>query len=409
MKILIQYKSSVKVRDIENVSELNNAVEQIFNLKKGCYFLQIYDDNDFNEYIDLEDFQMVKNKSKIKVIDIVDNVVETVLENNSTETVGENAVPCDIEIRASDVEVLLDLKVNQWPEFINILTQDFSKELLNALDNQKSLNWVQSSELTTHLANYAYQYKKYPNKSERLQICTALINKFPYLKNDIGSGTGGWEIRILNKLKKIRQSDPSLEVQLNRQKRKSETSRTPKNIKLNPERGELNWSPDHFPGENDNSQKIHMQLLNEESKKSASFQNQNTIKSLMNLTYSFRRNKINNKISIKQLMDEYPIFFQENEQYNEFERLTSIRIADVFYLESSRSSKLLLDMFLRKQSHILKSKQNEIERILNCYKDENIEKIDHIKQSLGLSVLPLLFKEKIEHFVQEVNFLFFLS
>lgn len=182
MKILIQYKSSVKVRDIENVSEINNAVEQIFNLKKGCYFLQIYDDNDFNEYIDLEDFQMVKSKSKIKVIDIVDNVAETVLENNSMDTVSENAVPCDIEIHASDVEVLLDLKVNQWPEFINILTEDFSKELLNALDNQKSLNWVQSSELTTHLANYAYQYKKYPNKSERLQICTAVIHKFPYLK-----------------------------------------------------------------------------------------------------------------------------------------------------------------------------------------------------------------------------------
>lgn len=98
-------------------------------------------------------------------------------------------------------------------------------------------------------------------------------------------------------------------MQLNREKRKSKTSCTPKNIKLNLERGELNWSPEHFPGENDNSQKIHMQMLNEESKKTVSFQNQNIIKNLMNLTYSFKSNKINNNISIAQLLEEYPFFF----------------------------------------------------------------------------------------------------
>lgn len=403
MKILIQYKTSVKVRDIESVSELHNIVEQVFNLKNGSYCLQIYDDADFNEYIDLEDLQLVKNKSKIKVIDTAAN------SSTSTNSVIENEISDGIEISnvsGADIEVLLDLKVKQWPAVINLPTEDFSKELLDNLNNKKILNWMHSSELSTHLANYAYQYKKYPNKSERLQICNALISKFPYLQNDIGAGTGGWEIRLLNKLKRIRQSDPSLEVQLNREKRKSGTSRTPKNIKLNPERGELNWSPDHFPGENDNSQEIHKQMLNEESKKSASFQNQNTVKNLMNLTYSFRRNKINNNISIAQLMDEYPIFFQENEQYNEFERLTSICIADVFCEESLKSSKLLLDMFLKKQSPILKSKQNDIQRILIYYKDENIERIYHMEQTLGLSILPLLLNEKIEHFVEEVKFLF---
>ena len=139
---------------------------------------------------------------------------------------------------------------------MKIPTENFSEELSDALSKKENLNWTLSSELTSHLANYAYHFKKYPSKYERLQICNALISKFPYLKNDIGVGTGAWEVRILNKLKKIRQCDPSLEVQLNRNKRKIHDKPTPKKIKLNPKKGEINWSPDHFPGEDENSQKF---------------------------------------------------------------------------------------------------------------------------------------------------------
>lgn len=66
------------------MSDLHNIVEQVFNLKNGSYCLQIYDDADFNEYIDLEDLQLVKNKRKIKVIDTATN------SSISTDTVIEN-------------------------------------------------------------------------------------------------------------------------------------------------------------------------------------------------------------------------------------------------------------------------------------------------------------------------------
>lgn len=61
---------------------------------------------------------------------------------------------------------------------------------------------------------------------------------------------------------------------------------------------------------------------------------------------------------------------------------------------------------MKKQSPILKSKQNNIEKILIYYKEESIERIHHMKQTLGLYVFPLLLNEKIEHFVTVVKFLF---
>ena len=127
----------------------------------------------------------------------------------------------------------------------------------------------------------------------------------------------------------------------------------------------------------------------------------------MKLAYSFRRCKINNNISVQQLMVEYPIFFQENEQFDEFERLTAVNIQRVFNQESARYSKSLLQIFLKKQSTLLKSKQEEIENILSISIDDDTVKNDHLKETLGLYVIPLLLYEKVENFVEEVSILLF--
>ncbi|GBN54551.1 hypothetical protein AVEN_85603-2-1, partial [Araneus ventricosus] len=200
-------------------------------------------------------------------------------------------------------EVILNLKP-QWPLGIKLPVEDFSRQLLEALEKERILNWVQSSELVNHLANHLNKFKKYPNKQERLQICEELVQRFPYIKSEIGLGVGGWEIKLLNKLKKIRQSDPSLETELNRIKRKSNSGIVPKRIKLNPEKGEVNWTPDHIEGEDEISQTTHQQIMIEESKRSIAFQNKIKTKSLMALTFSFRQNSINNNPSIKYLKEQ---------------------------------------------------------------------------------------------------------
>lgn len=221
---------------------------------------------------------------------------------------------------------------------------------MKALQREQELSWSLSSELVSHLASYAYNFKRYPNKMQRQQICESLIQTFSYLKNNIGLDIGGWELKLLNKLKKMRQNDTSLDTELNRLKRKSTSSTMRKKIKLNLERGEVNWAPDHIQGEDESSQRMHKQIMLEESKKSLSFQDKMKVKSLMALTYSFRRDIINKNATIRCLKEEYPLFFQNEEQFDEFERLTSINMKESFFNEVQTHGHKLFELFREKKS-----------------------------------------------------------
>lgn len=62
MRVLIQYGLSTKVREIETPSDITEVIENNFNLMQNTFFLQIFDE-DFGEYIDLEDTNLIQNKS----------------------------------------------------------------------------------------------------------------------------------------------------------------------------------------------------------------------------------------------------------------------------------------------------------------------------------------------------------
>ena len=49
------------------MSDTYKVFEDAFN--RGSFFLQMYDD-DFNEYIDLEDIVSIKNKCKLRALDV---------------------------------------------------------------------------------------------------------------------------------------------------------------------------------------------------------------------------------------------------------------------------------------------------------------------------------------------------
>lgn len=402
MKVLLNYNTSTKVRDIVDSNAIFQVIEESFGLEARFYQLQIYDE-EFNEYIDLEDIALISNKSKIKIIEN-----KSVTEANASAVIPTSGNASQPEINdifnetQVNVDVVLDLK-DQWPSIIDLPYKSFSMPLIGALENKAALSWVLSSELITHLAKYAYKFKCYPTKNERLQIIESFLNRYPYLKNDIGSAAGGWEIKLLNKLKKIRQNDTSLEVKLNREKRKIESSKVPKKIKLNPSKGEINWSPDHIIGENENSQNIHKEIMAEECKKSLSFQDQSKLESLMALTFSFRRSAINDKVSIHILINEYPAFFQERQQFNEFTRLTSTDIRETFFNTAFSYGVVLLQIFEERKSVFLKELKLNVETELKLARVDDINSQQELRTVLGLFVLPYLFKENGEHFVQVVS------
>lgn len=61
MKILIQYKSSSKVKEILDPNDVYNVIESTFNIKRDFFSLQKYDE-DFKEYVDLEDLSTLEDK-----------------------------------------------------------------------------------------------------------------------------------------------------------------------------------------------------------------------------------------------------------------------------------------------------------------------------------------------------------
>ena len=406
MKVLLQYGTSSKIREMSDTNEIYSIISTTFNIEKENYTLQKYDE-DFQEYIDLEDISSIENKSKIKIM-LKPHTVQTeqhmtFLEGclfNNNENIIEEANP-------GYLDVVLNLK-EQWPSVLKLPFNNFSRPLFEALEKKCDLNWSLSSELVGHLATYAYTFKCYPNKQERLQICEALIEKYPHLKCDIGTGIGGWELKLLNKLKKMRQSDNSLEVKLNREKRKLNNSLIPKKMKLNPEKGEVNWSPDHIEGETESSQNIHKQIMQEESKKEYASQDKLKLRALMSLTYSYRRNVINNKSPVSTLLEQYPIFFQEEQQFEEFHRLTSVNMKENFFKQVISKGLALFEIFQRKKSEKLRKDQEEATTILCTISNEDIESINSIKAQLGLFYLPHLLKESAQYFVEIVSILTFI-
>ena len=66
----------------------------------------------------------------------------------------------------------------------------------------------------------------------------------------------GWESKLINKIKKMRQGDTSLEVSTRRELYQTGT-KIPKCLPNTQKPGQLNWAPDCFPGETESSQALH--------------------------------------------------------------------------------------------------------------------------------------------------------
>lgn len=392
MKILLQYKSSAKIVELDCGEQIYSLVEVTYNLPQNSYNLKKYN-SEFDEYIDFDDLSNICHKDKFKI--------EPSLSPIEPESTSEFLAFLDDNsenVNDSNVEVVLNLK-KQWPQKIQLPVDDFSKALKCQLENKRDLNWDLSKEMIGHLANYVYQFNKYPNKLQRQQICLSLVEMFPYLKNDYGLGIGSLEIKLMNKLKRLRQSDGSLEVSM--VKKAYQGRRIPRKIKMQERKGALNWAPDHFPCENETTQALHNQILMEEHSKDEGCQDKNKIKNLMALTYSFRRQVINNKTSVEEIMQKYPIFFQASEQFDEFLRLTSVNIREIFLTNAfSKGPKLLQIFRLKKLTLDDKSFFDKIELSLDAVE---IHKKCEAETSYGIMVLPFLLKEPIDFFFRVVS------
>lgn len=176
MKILVEYRSSSRILQSDEGTDICSLIEMTYQIPPNSYLLKRYD-RDFEAYVDIDNVHDITDKDRIK-IEIL---------NVSEAAVSESFLSENTEIVSKETaEIVLNLKDKHWPIKILLPYEDFSKPLKKALDEQKDLKWDMSKELIGHLANYCFQYSKYPSKIQRQQICLSLVERYPHLKSNIG-------------------------------------------------------------------------------------------------------------------------------------------------------------------------------------------------------------------------------
>lgn len=399
MKILLQFELSTKIVEITNGDDIFGIIEETYSLLPNSYKIKRFH-KEFMEYVDFSDTTTLSDLDKFQII----SSPSTSDQHPSTSSISEFSAflsqDIHIEHKNVTVEVVLDLKKKRWPKKVEIPVEDFSRTLKEALEAKRELTWETSRELIGHLANYCYQYCKYPKQLQRQQICLSLIELYPHLKSTFGLGFGSIETKLRNKLTRLRQADPSVETNI--RKKAAEGLRVPKKIKIAQATGALNWAPDHFPGENESTQADHLTALQEESLKEEGCQDKAKIKNVMALTYSFRRADINNKMSVNDMKIKYPVFFQALEQFQEFSLLTSVDIQKEFMLNAiSKGSKLFNLFKTKKLSDEQKTFLITVEDNINSF--DTLPKRCEAETAYGLMVIPFLFKEPLNSFFQIVS------
>lgn len=199
--------------------------------------------------------------------------------------------------------------------FMNEVEGKMSFSLKNSLQKKTSLMWNDKHELLNLLGNCLYERNTHPDKKIRDKVAECLVEKYPHLKENIGTGFDAWERSIDNWLKNKRRKDGTV---------------IPKsaNIRKKPRRGEVNWNPDLPHSESSSTIQHHKTLLQKEYMKKN--YDKGLIKSLMNTTYADRRSLVNNNISVEDLKKEYPTLFFVDELLNEFHRLMDCNLDESF-------------------------------------------------------------------------------
>lgn len=171
------------------------------------------------------------------------------------------------------------------------------------------------TEILDKIAEAVFEIKGYPEKDELESVASALVLKYPCLKEP-GSITGyeGWKASIKHKLgnyrSKLRKAGCN-EVNVNRKRKGGDEEGSPFTLKK-PKRGEVNHVPD-YPQHHDDStlEEERVALVDEMKKKQ---KNMTVIQQKMALTFSLRRREVVEcQPMVSEVQERWPALFSSEE------------------------------------------------------------------------------------------------
>ncbi|CAI5657329.1 unnamed protein product [Oreochromis niloticus] len=243
-----------------------------------------------------------------------------------------------------------------------------------------------------------FSYKAYPSDADLSDVAEALTRKHPCLRQpDSFNESYRWKLRLKTKMSNYRTQLKShglaSELLVNTLKSKSREDPVPKPAKNNKKarRGEANYYP-QTSSENPESLELErISLLTELKKRN----NEKTVREKMARTFEFRRKEVvDKKPDIKNLLERWPGLFQMKEINAEFLRVTAVPLLTRFMAQLDKHSPQLLKI-IRKKGGTTKAKTAIILEFLDQDADADI------RRECILKSLIIYLGERVEELIKE--------
>ncbi|TWW71186.1 hypothetical protein D4764_17G0006690 [Takifugu flavidus] len=288
--------------------------------------------------------------------------------------------------------------VSEWPSPFPIPKFSYDVELKLCKANvtyEKSKKGLavtrdMKMEILDKIAAAVFEIKGYPEKDELESVASALVLKYPCLKEP-GSITGyeGWKASIKYKLgnyrSKLRRAGCN-EVNVNRKRKGGDGEDSPFTLKK-PKRGEVNHVPD-YPQHHDDStlEEERVALVNEMQKKQ---KNMTVIRQKMALTFSLRRREVVEcQPLVSKVQERWPALFSSEEIAKEFHRITSKDLLGTFNASLGKLVPGLLKLYRSKKGALGEKMEDLLDKL-----DEQTSDIVSHRKTAALRGLPIFLRE----------------
>lgn len=129
------------------------------------------------------------------------------------ESLSGNDEIKDVQLKQSSLTDAISFSLMNWSGLSQqIFHENFSNSLKTALEHESELTWKLKHTLLEEICFKMKELTLYPTSEMYNDIAKELVTRYPYLKESIGSGYGGWKQSLKNKFKNMRRNEPTEQV-----------------------------------------------------------------------------------------------------------------------------------------------------------------------------------------------------
>ena len=388
-EIALQFGESSKIIAIQDTAPIADVFRMIFGLPEDTPFLLQTRNETFGIWVDLEeqDYADLQSGCLIRGVMKPDT---SLLSPPATKQADKIRSPDKKPTPTPETPLRRSPRKHaktptctdqSWAENFVIPTEKFTQKLLDELaDTQpKVLRYSLKQEFMSHICEKIFTYRKYPKPKQVGKIAVLIVNTYPCLRDQIGSGTDSWEDSIKNRLKNMRREMVD-DVEVISHKRAKSSVPPPK-----PSEDPYNVQLKQLFGKIKDGEDVDITEIN----------------ALMDKTFSERRTFLNHKHNVQDLVKEYPTLFLREQILLEFTRITGVHLTDQMETGLGEHCQKLIDMANKQPVGKLSSHAMLVLHEMNTLTQSlDADNVDLVKKATSLLVLPDLLCDQKDYMLK---------